>query len=283
MRFCARGDDGSLQRSQPAQAACSSTLPAAGAFSSGSFAPLAAGGAINSLTSAINAANTIFLDQSTDFHETLSAPQQPGQPVGSVWARGMGGGQTTKGSTQSTYSLGGAFAGSTTCQTSTQLNFGGVQVGTDLSSMNYAGFDLHAGSSLGYLGATGKDTTSAGPANPFGGSLNNNLQIPFAGVYGVATKGNFFVSGAAPLALLPEQLHRSARRHLNQHVDARGQSRSTAPSATMSPPCRTIGSRTSSAAWIFVPTPKSIRSTPPALSCSAAALHAGSSFGLRNS
>ncbi len=205
-----------------AQAACSSTLPAAGAFSSGSFAPLAAGGAINSLTSAINAANTIFLDQSTDFLETLSAPQQPGQPVGSVWARGMGGGQTTKGSTQSTYSLGGAFAGSTSCQTSTQLNFGGVQVGTDLSSTNYAGFDLHAGSSLGYLGATGKDATSAGPANPFGGSLNNNLQIPFVGVYGVATKGNFFVSGAARWLYIQNSFTDPQDGMFNQHVDARG-------------------------------------------------------------
>lgn len=204
-----------------AQAACTSTLPAAGAFSTGSFAPLAAGGTLNSLTGIINAANTTFLNQSTDFLSNPMFPQQ-GQAVGSVWARGMGGGETLKGTASSGYALGGAFAGSTTCSTSTTLSFGGVQIGTDLSSLSYGGWDAHVGSSVGYLGTTAKDSSSAGPANPFGGTLNNNLQIPFAGVYGVATHGNFFLSGAARFLYIQNSLTDPQDGMFNQHFDARG-------------------------------------------------------------
>jgi opacity protein-like surface antigen len=204
-----------------AQAACNSTLPAGGAFSSGSFAPLAAGGTLNSLTGIINAANTTFLNQSTDFLSNPMVPQ-PGQALGSVWARGMGGGQTTKGTASSTYGTAGGLTGATTCSTSTTLNFGGVQIGTDLSSLSYGGWDAHVGSSVGYLGATTKDSTSPGPANPFGGSLNNNLQIPFVGLYGVATHGNFFLSGAARWLYIQNSLTDAQDGMFGQHFDARG-------------------------------------------------------------
>lgn len=205
-----------------AQAACTSTLPAGGGgLSSGNFAPLAAGGTLNSLTAIINATNNTFLNQSTDFLANPIAPQ-PGQAIGSVWARGMGGGQTTKGGTSSTYTIGGGLAGATTCSTSTTLSFGGVQLGTDLSSLSYGGWDLHAGSSVGYIGSTAKDATSAGPANPFGGSLNNNLQIPFVGVYGIATHGNFFLSGAARFLYIQNSLTDPQDGMFSQRFDARG-------------------------------------------------------------
>ncbi|MCP2871842.1 hypothetical protein, partial [Salmonella enterica] len=78
--------------------------------------PFAAGGAVNSLVSAINATNTAFLTQSTAF---VSAPPNPApnQEGGGVWSRAIGGEVTTKStSTTSGVSVGGAaLPGNITC------------------------------------------------------------------------------------------------------------------------------------------------------------------------
>lgn len=203
-----------------AQAQCTGTGGAAVAGGV-NLAPFAAGGSINVLASAINAANTVFLTQSTAFIGSPSNPQ-PNQTGGGVWARSIGGEQTTKSTGLSTYALGGVpLSGNITCHTSTQVSFGGVQIGTDISTLNFNGWNLHGGSTLGYLGATGTDTTSPGAINPLGGTLGDNLLIPFVGVYGAATKGNLFVDGQARWLYFQNGVSDSQNGLFNQHFDAR--------------------------------------------------------------
>jgi outer membrane autotransporter protein len=181
--------------STAAMAECTGTGNFAGAGLS-PILPFAAGGAVNSLVSAINTANTAFLTQSTAF---VSAPGNPApnQEGGGVWTRGIGGEITTK-STATTSNVtfnGTAAPGTVTCNNQTKLTFAGVQVGADTSVLNYNGWNLHVGSTVGYIGAKARDTSSAGPLNPLGGTFSDNLEVPFAGVYAAATKGGFFIDG----------------------------------------------------------------------------------------
>src|SRR6185295_6323545 len=75
-----------------------------GAFGAGGltpFLPFAGGSAVAGLTSAINAANTSFLTQSTAF---VSAPPnpRPNQEGGGVWVRAIGGENTIKSTSTTT-------------------------------------------------------------------------------------------------------------------------------------------------------------------------------------
>lgn len=185
----------SLSASTAALADCTGAgaLATAGA----PFLPFAGGGAVTALVSSINAANTAFLTQSTAF---VSAPPnpRPNQEGGGVWARAIGGELNTK-STSTTTSVsigGGPVPGTITCNNETNIKFAGVQAGTDIATLNYGGgWNLHVGTTVGYLGAKTRDVSTAGALNPNGGTLSDTLQVPFVGLYAVATKGSFFVDG----------------------------------------------------------------------------------------
>ena len=185
-----------LSASTAAMANCSGT-GALGAGGVTPFLPFAGGGAVNSLISSINAANTAFLTQSSAF---VSAPPnaRPGQEGGGVWGRAIGGDIKTRTTSTTTNVMIGATpqAGTITCNNQTSLTFAGVQVGTDIATLNYGGgWNLHFGATAGYLGAKTRDTSSPGPLNPAGGTLTDQLQVPFAGLYAVATKGGLFIDG----------------------------------------------------------------------------------------
>ncbi len=161
------------------------------------FLPFAGGGAVSALTSAINAANTSFLTQSTAF---VSAPPnpRPNQEGGGVWVRGIGGENTIKSTSTTTNVVlnGAAQPGNVTCNTTTNVKFAGVQAGTDIATLNYGGgWNLHIGTTVGYLAAKTSDTSAPGILDPAGGSLTNRMEVPFAGIYAVATKGGFFIDG----------------------------------------------------------------------------------------
>src|SRR6476660_9476130 len=142
-------------------------IPGLPNFTPAAILPFAAGGAVNSLVSAINTANTAFWTQSTAFVSAPANPQ-PNQEGGGVWTRGIGGEITTKSiSTTSNVAVtvpGGGFGlpGTVTCDNQTRLNFAGAQVGMDTSVLNYGGWNLHVGSTVGYIGAKARDTSSAG-------------------------------------------------------------------------------------------------------------------------
>jgi hypothetical protein len=107
------------------------------------------------------------------------------------------------------------LSGSSTCNTKTQLNFSGVQIGTDVAQLNWDGWNLHGGSTLGYLGANANDFAS-------GGSFNDTLQVPFVGLYGAATKGGFFVDGQARWSYYQNKITDTTNGVFSQNLDARG-------------------------------------------------------------
>ncbi len=218
-----------LSASSNAMANCSGTgsfTPGAvPGFNPSSVLPFAAGGAVNSLISAINTVNTAFLTQSTAFVSAPANPQ-PNQEGGGVWVRGIGGEITTKStSVTSNVAVGGfgALPGNVSCNNQTKLSFAGAQVGTDTSILNYNGWNVHVGATAGYVGAKANDRSSAGPLNPLGGTFQDSLQVPFAGVYVAATKGGFFTDAQ----IRTEYFQNSANDPnvagiFNQKLDARG-------------------------------------------------------------
>jgi opacity protein-like surface antigen len=147
---------------------------------------------VGTLITSINSVNTAFLTQSSAFVGSPPNPQ-PDQTGGGVWVRGVGGhlsSSTT--ATASNIDFGGAQPGSITCNTRTLEDFAGVQVGTDIAKLNVNGWNLHIGSTVGYLGAKTQDATAglSPPAN-----FHDSLQIPFMGLYGAASYGRLLVDG----------------------------------------------------------------------------------------
>lgn len=150
---------------------------------------LAAAGSstVGSIVSTLNTVNTTFLTQSTAF---VSAPgdAQPNQSGGGVWTRGIGGTvetDTRTTATDITFTGIGGVPGTVTCDTKVRQNFGGYQVGADISRLNIGGLNFHMGITAGYVGSESRELTP-------GGTLRSNFQIPFAGVYAAWTLGNFF-------------------------------------------------------------------------------------------
>lgn len=188
------------------------------------FLPFSSGSAVNSLVSAINTANTVFLTQSTAFVGAPGNPR-PNQEGGGVWVRGIGGDIDTKSTTATSNVVlaGTPVVGSVACASETNLRFTGVQAGTDMARLNWNGWNVHVGSTVGYLSARAKDTTAVGPLNPLGGSLVDDLEIPFVGIYAAATYGSFFIDGQLRWDYYQNSLNDPIVSGLfNQKLNARG-------------------------------------------------------------
>ena len=140
-----------LSASSAAMAQCAGTGDVAALTP---FLPFSSGSAVNSLVSAINTANTVFLTQSTAFIGAPGNPR-PNQDGGGVWVRGIGGDIDTK-STTSTGNVtisGAPVVGTVSCSSETNLKFAGAQAGTDMARLNWNGWNVHIGSTVGYLSA----------------------------------------------------------------------------------------------------------------------------------
>ena len=188
------------------------------------YLPFSSGGAVSSLISAINTANTAFLTQSTAF---VSAPPNPApnQEGGGVWARAIGGEMTTKNTTTTSNVQAGGVPqpGTITCNNENKLSFAGAQVGTDMANLNVSGWNLHAGSTVGYIGARSRDVSSPGALNPQGGTFQDTLQVPFFGLYAAATKGGFFIDGQIRRDFYQNSVNDpTVSAIFNQKLDARG-------------------------------------------------------------
>lgn len=192
--------------------------------------PFASGGAVNSLVSAINTANTAFLTQSSAFIGSPANPN-PDQLGGGAWARGIGGQFTYNSTATSTYNLDTRslglgilpVSGNITCKTTTRLDFAGVQVGTDIARLDWNGWNLHIGQTLGFMGAKARDVSSAGPNDSPGGTFQNTLEIPFIGFYGAATYGGLFIDGQVRWNYYQNRLNDPVQNGLfGQRLDARG-------------------------------------------------------------
>jgi opacity protein-like surface antigen len=197
------------------------------------FTPLGTGSSLTALTSTINTINTAFLTQSSAF---VSAPgnPRPDQQGGGAWGRVLDGSvDTTSNSTATLIAPGIATTGLQTCHTITRQEYSGVQVGQDLSILNHAGTgeNWHWGVTAGYLAARTKDITPGGsftnpnfPLLPFTtppGSLVENSQIPFVGLYTAYTKGSFFADAQVRWDFVQNSLTDPNNGLFAQRLDAR--------------------------------------------------------------
>jgi opacity protein-like surface antigen len=174
---------------------------------------------VGALVSSINSVDTVFLTQSSAFIGSPANPQ-PDQQGGGVWARGVGG-HLTYGTTATAgnISFGGPVSGNITCNTRTIEDFAGVQLGTDVATLNVNGWNLHGGLTVGYLGSNTKDATP--DLNP-PTSFRESLQIPFVGIYGAASYGGFLVDGQVRGDFFQNEVSDDNHGLAGQHFDARG-------------------------------------------------------------
>jgi outer membrane autotransporter protein len=184
-----------------------------------SLAPASAGLAgANVIAGSIIAANTAFLTQSTAF---VSAPPNPraDSEGGGIWTRGVGGMlNLNTAQTATAQVVGFPFTGSATCTTSSRQSFGGVQIGQDIAKLNVNGWNLHFGTTAGYLETNG--TLPNG--NLEGGLFNSTTQAPFVGTYAVATNGGFFADASVRGDYFQTTLNSPSINLYSQSVDARG-------------------------------------------------------------
>jgi opacity protein-like surface antigen len=167
-----------------AHAQCVNTIPGLAA----DVTPIAQGGSVNSLVSVLNTTGTAFLNQTNAFIGAPANPQ-PNQVGGGVWTRGVGGRMDTEatGVASVGFTDGTPIPGNVTCNTSTRTEFAGYQAGVDLARLNVGGWNLHGGVTVGYVESDATDRT------PGSGTFSGKFQVPFAGLYGAATYGGFYV------------------------------------------------------------------------------------------
>jgi opacity protein-like surface antigen len=174
---------------------------------------------VGTLITSINSVNTAFLTQSSALIGSPANPQ-PDQQGGGVWVRGVGG-HLSAGTTATAgnISFGTPQPGSITCNTRTVEDFAGVQIGTDFARLNVNGWNLHAGSTVGYLGSRTQDATAG--LNP-PASFRDSLQIPFAGFYGAASYGGFLVDVQLRGDFFQNGVSDDTNGLSGQHFNARG-------------------------------------------------------------
>lgn len=202
-----------------AQCAASVNVAGTGIPNISALAAPPSGGA-SALSAAIGSVNTAFLTQQGSAFVSAPANPAPDQPGGGVWGRAVGGEvdlKTTSASTGvSTVAASGAFynASTTQCASTQRQDFAGLQVGADIARLNWDGWNIHVGSTAGYLGAKSTDSYA----------FNNTYDIPFFGTYLVATKGRFFADVMIRQEFYNVNLLNPAQLYFNQPVGAHGYS-----------------------------------------------------------
>jgi outer membrane autotransporter protein len=168
------------------------------------------------VSASVSSADTAFLTQSTAF---VSAPPnpKPNSEGSGLWIRGVGGELNIKG----TSTVIPAFTGlaglpTVTCTSKFRQDFSGFQLGQDVATLNYMGWNLHLGTTAGYLETNGHIVGG----NPIGGSFSSTTQVPFVGTYVVATKDNFFIDGLLRYDDLETTLNSPTINIYSQKLDA---------------------------------------------------------------
>jgi outer membrane autotransporter protein len=184
------------------------------------------------IASSITTASTAFLLQSTAFIGSPANPA-PEQQGGGVWVRGVGGSIEVKSTTTTTASQPfppGSNA-TITCSQTVHEDFAGVQLGADIARLNINGWNLHFGTTAGYLesrghivgGAFAFSDAAGAPGNVVGGGpFNNTTQVPFFGGYAAATYGGFFVDALVRAEYYQTNLNAPGIDLFNQSIDAHG-------------------------------------------------------------
>jgi opacity protein-like surface antigen len=179
------------------------------------------GAAASALAGAIGNVNTAFLAQQGSAFVSAPPNPIPDQPGGGVWARAIGGDATLKSTSTSTGNgvvAGGSISSPTIdCNNHVHENFAGVQAGADIARLNWNGWNLHLGTTVGYLGANSMDNNG----------FSNTYEVPFIGTYLVATHGRFFADLMVREEFYNVKLSNPSLSYFNQPVGAHGYSIST--------------------------------------------------------
>jgi opacity protein-like surface antigen len=183
----------------------------------------------SAVAATINATNLAFLTHTSAF---VSAPPnpQPNSQGGGVWARAVGGSEKITSSGPVAYNILAtpnlaASSGSGNCFSTYKQNYAGVQIGADTARLNIGGWNIHFGTTIGYLGTKGDIEEGA---TPFGGSFNSTTQAPFVGTYAAATYGGFFAQGLLRFNYYEINLNSPTVNVYDQKLDAHGVSLSGA-------------------------------------------------------
>jgi opacity protein-like surface antigen len=180
-----------------------------------------AGAAGAALAGAIGNVNTVFLTQQGSAFVSAPANPTPDQPGGGVWARAVGGQvdiKSTSNSTGVTTTGAGLINTATTaCANAQHQNFAAVQTGADIARLNWSGWNVHLGTTAGYLGS--KETDNNG--------FSNTFQVPFFGAYIVATKGRFFADLMVREEFYNVNVNNLGSNFFNQPIGAHGYSIAT--------------------------------------------------------
>ncbi len=201
----------------------------------------AAGAAAGAFASGLGNLSTAFLSNQGSAFVSAPGDPKPNQDGGGVWARGVGGeftskfgntgtgAVTTAASTALVPVVPGVFVpvnvpagalntnATVNCTGSVHATFAGSQVGTDISKLNINGWNLHLGTTAGYLSSHATDN--------FGGSVN--FEVPFVGTYLVATHGRFFADLMVRREFYTADLTQPLVGLFRQQVGANGYSVST--------------------------------------------------------
>jgi opacity protein-like surface antigen len=180
-----------------------------------------AGAAGAALAGAIGNVNTVFLTQQGSAFVSAPANPAPDQPGGGVWARAVGGQVDIKSTSTSagvtTTSAGIVNTANTSCANSQHQDFAAVQTGADIARLNWSGWNIHLGTTAGYLGS--KETDNNG--------FSNTFQVPFFGTYLVATKGRFFADLMVREEFYNVNVNNPGSNFFNQPIGAHGYSIAT--------------------------------------------------------
>jgi opacity protein-like surface antigen len=178
---------------------CTTTIAGPGApFFGGQLTAAAAAGGASSgaFAGALGNMSTAFLSQQGSAFVSAPGDPKPDQPGGGVWVRGVGGEVTNKFSSNSTGTITSGAGGppffppagalntqaTANCPGSVRETFAGLQVGQDIAKLNLNGWNVHWGTTAGYLSSHATASTGA----------TSDFQVPFLGTYLVATHGRFF-------------------------------------------------------------------------------------------
>jgi outer membrane autotransporter protein len=211
-------------------AQCTSVATGPGAGPPANFGPQftaiasAGGAASGSFAGALGNLSTAFLTQQGSAFVSAPNDPKPDQPGGGVWIRGVDGEVTNKFTSNATGNVNaGIFnpvlgtQATSNCAGSVRETFTGTQVGQDISRLNVSGWNLHLGTTAGYLSSHATD--NAGGVTDF--------QVPFLGAYLVATHGRFFADVMVREEFYSASLTQPTVGLFGQQVGARGVSVAT--------------------------------------------------------
>ncbi len=176
-------------------------------------APVAAASSV--IANAVGNVNTAFLTQQGSAFVSAPANPAPDQPGGGIWVRGVGGHVDV--TTNSTSNVVGTSAGltstsTTTCANTQRSDFVGGQIGADIARLNLDGWNVHLGTTAGYLRSKSSDS--------FG--FDTTVDVPYLGAYLVVTKGRFFADVLVRREFYNIELSSLAFNYFNQPVGAHG-------------------------------------------------------------